>query len=60
MNLEKAIETNQDLIAQPWLQPFPEYIASIKLGNAALENKVEARKYKTPASAVLLPGETKD
>jgi len=37
MDIPKAIEHNQGLLRQPWLQPFPDDLDAIKMGITALK-----------------------
>ena len=58
MKLERAIELNNKVLSTFDYRLEETEKDAIKLGNAAMENKIEARKYHTPSSAILLPGET--
>ncbi len=58
MNIPKAIKSNQDLIAQPWLQPFPDLIKSVQLGIEALKATQESRRLWGDTGVPTLPGET--
>ncbi len=60
MNLNKAIESNHDLLDQPWLHPFPEYIESITLGIEALKMITSIRNQEQVHVGRLLPGETEN
>lgn len=60
MKLEKAIEikeANREPSTPEELQLWEE---ADKLGIEALKDKLRARKYGLPSSAILLPGETED
>ncbi|GAI19634.1 unnamed protein product [marine sediment metagenome] len=60
MNIPDSITNISDLAAQPFIQPFPEYIHALKLGIEALKRESNNRINPGAYADLPLPGETED